>query len=135
MKKNKLILLFLLNLFGHELLAKDSNIYELEKRVALLEKQVSNLKKKSKDKIIKNKLKKLEMEVAELKKKSKNQKIEIKWKMLKKGFSKIKVKKDIGNPDRIGKYLNGDEIWGFKNFTLKFDNKGNLKEWSRPFTE
>ncbi len=112
MKKNKLIFLFLLNFFGYELLAKGSNIYELEKRVAMLE-----------------------MEVAELKKKSKNQKIEIKWKMLKKGFSKIKVKKDIGNPDRIGKYLNGDEIWGFKNFTLKFDNKGNLKEWSRPFTE
>ncbi len=112
MKKNKLILLFLLNLFGHELLAKDSNIYELEKRVTLLEKQVSDLKKKSKDKIIKNKLKKLEM-----------------------GISKIKVKKDIGNPDRIGKFSNGDEIWGFKNFTLKFDKKGHLKEWSKPFTE
>ena len=112
MKKNKLILLCLLNLFGYDLLANDSKIYELEKRVSLLEKQVS-----------------------ELKKKSKNQIIEIKWKKLKKGLSKIKVKKDIGNPDRVGKFLNGDEIWGFKNFTLKFDNKGHLKEWSRPFTE
>ena len=112
MIKNKMILLFLLNFFGYELLAKDSNIYELEKRVALLEKEVS-----------------------ELKKKSKNQIIEIKWKKLKKGLSKIKVKKDIGNPDRVGKFVNGDEIWGFKNFTLKFDNKGHLKEWSGPHSE
>ena len=112
MKKNKLILLFLLNFFGYGLIAKETSIYELEKRVALLEKEVS-----------------------ELKKKSKNQIIEIKWKKLKKGHSKSKVKKNIGNPDRVGKFLNGDEIWGFKNFTLKFDNKGHLKEWSRPFTE
>ena len=112
MNKNKLILLFLLNFFGYGLIAKDSNIYELEKRVALLEKQV-----------------------LELKKKSKYQAIETKWGKLKKGLNKIKVKKDIGNPDRVGKFLNGDEIWGFKNFTLKFDNKGHLKEWSRPFTE
>ena len=46
MKKNKLIFLFLLNFFGYELLAKGSNIYELEKRVALLEKQVSELNMK-----------------------------------------------------------------------------------------
>jgi len=112
MRKNKLLFLFLLNFFGYELIAKDSDIYELEKRVRLLEKQVS-----------------------ELKKKSKNHTIETKWSKLKKGFSKVKVKKDIGNPDRVGKFLNGDEIWGFKNFTLKFDNKGYLKEWSKPFTE
>ena len=112
MKKNNLIFLFFLNFLGYGLLAKDSNIYELEKRVALLEKQVSELKKKSKDQII-----------------------ETKWKKLKKGLSKIKVKKDIGNPDRVGKFLNGDEIWGFKNFTLKFDNKGHLKEWSGPHSE
>ena len=112
MNKNKLILLFLLNCFGYELLAKDSNIYELEKRIELLEKQVSELKKKSKDQII-----------------------ETKWRKLKKGLSKINVKKNIGSPDRVGKFLNGDEIWGFKNFTLKFDKKGHLKEWSRPFTE
>ena len=59
MKKNKMILLFLLNFFGYELLAKDSNIYELEKRVALLEKQVSELKKKSKDQAIETKWGKL----------------------------------------------------------------------------
>ena len=112
MKKHKLILFFFLNVFVYELLAQDSNIYELEKRVALLEKQVSELKKKSKD-----------------------QKLEYKWGRLKKGLSKIKVKKNIGNPDRVGKFLNGDEIWGFKNFTLKFDNKGHLKEWSSPFSE
>ena len=112
MKKNKLILFSLLYLFGYGLSAKDSNIYDLEKRVALLEKQVSDLKKKSK-----------------------NQIIETEWRKLKKGLSKIKVKKDFGTPDRVGKYLNGDEIWGFRRFTLKFDNKGNLKEWSRPFSE
>ena len=110
MKINNLIILFLINFFSYELIAKDSNIHELEKRVAILEKQVSELKKKSKD-----------------------QTVEAKWRRLKKGLSKIKVKKDIGNPDRIGKFLNGDEIWGFKNFTLKFDNKGHLKEWSRPY--
>ena len=107
MKKNQLILLFLINFSGFELIAKDSNIYELEKRVALLEKQV-----------------------LELKKKSKNQAIDTKWKKLKKGLSKIKIKKDIGSPDRVGKFLNGEEIWGFKNITLKFDNRGHLKEWS-----
>ena len=112
MKKNKLVLLFFLNLLSYELIAKDSNIYELEKRVSLLEKQVSELKKKSKD-----------------------QAIETKWRKLKKCISKIKVKKEVGNPDRVGKFLNGDEIWGFKNFTLKFDNKGHLKEWSKPFIE
>ena len=112
MNKNKLILLFLLNFFGYELLAKDSNIYELEKRIELLEKQVSELKKKSKVHML-----------------------ETKWRKLQKGLSKIKVKKEIGNPDRVGKFLNGDEIWGFKNFTLKFDNKGHLKEWSGPHSE
>ena len=112
MKKNKLILLILLNFFGYELTAKDSSIYELERRVAVLEKQV-----------------------AELEKKSKKKRIEIEWKKLKKGLSKIKVKKDIGNPDRVGIFLSGEEIWGFKNFTLKFDNKGHLKEWSTPYTE
>ena len=111
MKKN-LILLFSLNFFDYELTARDSDIYELEKRVAALEKQVSELKKKSKD-----------------------QAIETKWGKLKKGLNKIKVKKDIGNPDRVGKFLNGEEIWGFKNITLKFDKKGYLREWSRPYIE
>ena len=99
-----MILLFLLNFFGYELLAKDSNIHELEKRVALLEKQVSELKKKSKDK-----------------------KIETKWGKLKKGLNKIKLKKDIGNPDRVGKFLNGEEIWGFKDITLNLIRKVILK--------
>ena len=54
-----MILLFLLNFFGYELLAKDSNIYELEKRVALLEKELSELKKKSKNQIIEIKWKNL----------------------------------------------------------------------------
>ncbi|MBH90920.1 MAG: hypothetical protein CMG67_02245 [Candidatus Marinimicrobia bacterium] len=110
MKKNKLIILLIINFFGYELIARDSSIYELEKRVELLEKQVSELKRRSKD-----------------------QAMETKMRNLKKGLSKIKIKKDIGNPDRVGKFLNGDEIWGFKSFTLKFDNKGQLKEWSKPF--
>ena len=77
----------------------------------------------------------LEKQVLELKNKLKNQAIDSKWKKLKKGLSKIKIKKDIGSPDRVGKFLNGDEIWGLKNFTLKFDSKGYLKEWSNPLTE
>ena len=41
---------------------------------------------------------------------------------------------DLGNPDRIGKYSNGDEIWGFKKFTLRFDKDGKLKNWTKPFS-
>ena len=40
---------------------------------------------------------------------------------------------DIGNPDRVGKYPNGDEFWGFKNFTLKFNKNGRLESWTKPF--
>jgi len=39
----------------------------------------------------------------------------------------------FGNPDRKGKFSNGDELWGFKNYTLKFDKNGKLKNWSKPF--
>jgi hypothetical protein len=42
MKKNNLIFLFLLNFLGYGLLAKDSNIYELEKRVARLKSKFQN---------------------------------------------------------------------------------------------
>jgi len=52
---------------------------------------------------------------------------------LKSGVNKINIKNDLGDPDRIGKYSNGDEIWGFKNFTLRFDKNGKLKNWSKPF--
>jgi hypothetical protein len=52
---------------------------------------------------------------------------------LKEGINKINIKNDLGDPDRIGKYSNGDEIWGFKNFTLRFDKNGNLKNWSKPY--
>mgnify|MGYP001483667453 CR=1 FL=1 len=72
MKKNKLILLIILNFFGYELIAKDSSIFELEKRVELLEKQVSKLEKKSK-----------------------NQVMETKWRKLKKGLTFAKFIMDV----------------------------------------
>ena len=93
------------------IIANHSNITELEKRIIYLEKQVAELKNKSADKLLDDK-----------------------WKRLKKGINKISIKNDLGNPDRIGKYSNGDEIWGFKNFTLMFDENGKLKKWNKPFS-
>ena len=52
---------------------------------------------------------------------------------LTKGVSKSKILSSFGNPDRKGKFSNGDELWGFKNYTLKFDKNGKLKNWSKPF--
>ena len=57
----------------------------------------------------------------------------IKWEDLKRGLSKIKIQSSFGRPDRKGKFSNGDELWGFQNYTLKFDKNGNLKNWSKPF--
>ena len=56
-----------------------------------------------------------------------------KWKDLKKGLSKLKIQSSFGQPDRKGKFSNGDEFWGFQNYTLKFDKNGILKTWSKPF--
>ena len=108
----KLAILFLACSCNYTLLAKNSNINELEKRVTYLEKQVADLKKNS----INNTLK-------------------TKWENLRIGENKINIINELGNPDRIGKYPNGDEIWGFKNFTLKFDKNGKLQNWSEPFTK
>ena len=54
-------------------------------------------------------------------------------KRLTKGVSKSKIQSSFGDPDRKGKFSNGDELWGFKNYTLKFDKNGKLKNWSKPF--
>ena len=69
-----------------------------------------------------------------LEKKSIDKLLDDKWRRLKKGINKISIKNDLGNPDRIGKYSNGDEIWGFKKFTLRFDKNGKLKNWTKPFS-
>ena len=96
---------------NEKIIANNSNITELEKRIIYLEKQVAELKRGSIDKLLDDK-----------------------WRLLKKGINKISIKNDLGNPDRIGKYSNGDEIWGFKNFTLRFDQNGKLKNWTKPFS-
>tara|TARA_B100001146_G_scaffold10897_1_gene8829 strand:+ start:1037 stop:1435 length:399 start_codon:yes stop_codon:yes gene_type:complete len=110
MIKKTLILFFLIFFCNYNILASDTNISELEKRVIYLEKQVK-----------------------ELKRNSINDSLGSKWLNLKSGVNKINIKNDLGDPDRIGKYSNGDEIWGFKNFTLRFDKNGKLKNWSKPF--
>ena len=107
----KILILFLLAFFcDYTILANDTNISELEKRVIYLEKQVEELKRNSKNDLLESKLVNL-----------------------KEGINKINIKNDLGDPDRIGKYSNGDEIWGFKNFTLRFDKNGKLKNWSKPY--
>tara|TARA_Y100001970_G_C14144421_1_gene809032 strand:+ start:233 stop:571 length:339 start_codon:yes stop_codon:yes gene_type:complete len=110
MLKKILVLLMLSYICNNKIIANNSNIAQLEKRIIYLEKQVAELKNESKDRSLNDK-----------------------WRRLKKGIKKINIKNDIGNPDRIGKYSNGDEIWGFEDFTLKFDKNGNLKNWTKPF--
>ena len=110
MLKKILVLFILSHTFNNKILANNSHITELEKRVLYLERQVEELKKESKSNILDNK-----------------------WRRLKKGLYKDIIKNDIGNPDRVGKYSNGEEIWGFKNFTLKFNKNGMLESWTKPF--
>ena len=110
MIKKTLILFFLTFFCNYKILASDTNINELEKRVIYLEKQVEELKRNSNNDFLESRLVNL-----------------------KKGINKINIKNDLGDPDRIGKYSNGDEIWGFKNFTLRFDKNGKLKNWSKPY--
>ena len=112
MLKKILVLLMLSYICNNKIIANNSNIAQLEKRIIYLEKQVAELKNESKDRSLNDK-----------------------WRRLKKGIKKINIKNDIGNPDRIGKYSNGDEIWGFEDFTLKFDKNGNLKNWTKPFLQ
>ena len=110
MIKKTSILFFLTFFCNYKVLAGDTNINELEKRVIYLEKQIEELKRNSKNDLLESKLGNLN-----------------------EGINKINIKNDLGDPDRIGKYSNGDEIWGFKNFTLRFDKNGKLKNWSKPY--
>ena len=111
MLKKILMLLMISYICNDIIIANHSNMTGLEKRIIYLEKQVAELKKESIDKLLDDK-----------------------WRRLKKGINKINIKNDLGNPDRIGKYSNGDEIWGFKKFTLRFDKDGKLKNWTKPFS-
>ena len=82
---------------------------------------------------LEDRVKHLEKKIVELELKIDKKKYNIKWKDLKRGLSKIKIQSSFGRPDRKGKFSNGDELWGFQNYTLKFDKNGKLKNWSKPF--
>ena len=82
---------------------------------------------------LEDRVKHLEKKIVELELKIDKKNYNIKWKDLKRGLSKIKIQSRFGQPDRKGKFSNGDELWGFQNYTLKFDKNGNLKNWSKPF--
>ena len=82
---------------------------------------------------LEDRVKHLEKKIVELELKIDKKNYNIKWKDLKRGISKIKIQSSFGQPDRKGKFSNGDELWGFQNYTLKFDKNGNLKNWSKPF--
>ena len=75
----------------------------------------------------------LESKVEELEQKVSNHSTNLFLEDLTKGISKNKIRSSFGNPDRKGKFSNGDELWGFRNYTLKFDKNGKLKNWSKPF--
>ena len=102
----KIVMIFLNNL----IFAENSSFDGLEKRVKYLE----------------NKVEQLEQKVSSYSPNSL-------WEDLTIGLSKNKIQSSFGNPDRKGKFSNGDELWGFKNYTLKFDKNGKLKNWSKPF--
>ena len=101
----KIVISFLINV----IYAENSRINGLEKRIEYLE----------------NKVEKLEQKISNYSPNSLED--------LTKGVSKSKILSSFGNPDRKGKFSNGDELWGFKNYTLKFDKNGKLKNWSKPF--
>ena len=82
---------------------------------------------------LEDRVKSLEKKIVELELKIDKNNYDIKWKDLKKGISKLKIQSSFGQPDRKGKFSNGDEFWGFQNCTLKFDKNGILKTWSKPF--
>ena len=102
----KIVMSFLINVT----FAENSRINGLEKRIEHLE----------------NKVEELEQKVS-------NYSLNLLWEDLVKGVSKSKIQSSFGNPDRKGKFSNGDELWGFKNYTLKFDKNGKLKNWSKSF--
>ena len=103
----KIVMSFLINVT----FAENSRINGLEKRIEYLE----------------NKVDELEQKVS-------NYSPNLLWEDLAKGVSKSKIQSSFGNPDRKGKFSNGDELWGFKDYTLKFDKNGKLKKWSKPFS-
>ena len=82
---------------------------------------------------LEDRVKHLEKKIVELELKIDKKNHNIKWKDLKRGLSKIKIQSSFGRPDRKGKFSNGDELWGFQNYILKFDKNGKLKNWSKPF--
>ena len=102
----KIVMSFLINV----IFAENSRIIGLEKRIEYLE----------------NKVEKLEQKIS-------NYSPNLLLENLTKGASKNKIQSSFGNPDRKGKFSNGDELWGFKNYTLKFDKNGKLKNWSKAF--
>jgi len=110
MSKKKLYFVVIVQFLIVKIMAENSSYLELEKRIEVLENQVLELKIK-------------------VNKKSSI----IKWKDLKLGLSKNKIQTSFGHPDRKGKFSNGDEFWGFQDYTLKFDKNGKLKNWSKPF--
>ena len=102
----KIVMSFLINV----IFAENSRINGLEKRIEYLENKVDELEQK-----ISNYSPILSLEDLTI------------------GVSKSKIQSSFGNPDRKGKFSNGDELWGFKKYTLKFDKNGKLKYWSKPF--
>ena len=104
----KIVMSFLINVT----FAENSRINGLEKRIEYLE----------------NKVEKLEQKIS-------NYSSNLLLEDISKGDSKSKIQSSFGNPDRKGKFSNGDELWGFKNYTLKFDKNGKLKNWSKPFVD
>ena len=83
--------------------------------------------------VLEQRIEYLEYKVEELEQKISNHSPNLLLEDLIKGVSKSKIQSSFGNPDRKGKFSNGDELWGFKNYTLKFDKNGKLKNWSKPF--
>ena len=110
MIKKTFLINIVMSFFINMIFAENSRINGLEKRIEYLE----------------NKVEELEQKVS-------NYSPTISWEDLTKGVSKNKIQSSFGNPDRKGKFSNGDELWGFKNYTLKFDKNGKLKNWSKPF--
>ena len=83
-----------------------------------------NFKVKTENKSLKGKITELEQKIS-------NYSPNLSLEDLTKGVSKSKIQRSLGNPERKGKFANGDELWGFKNYTLKFDKNGKLKNWSK----
>ena len=110
MIKKIFLIKIVMSLLINEIFAESSRINVLEKRIEFLEHRVEELEQK-----VSNYSPNLLLED------------------LTKGVSKSKIQSSFGNPDRKGKFSNGDELWGFKNYTLKFDKNGKLKNWSKPF--